>query len=418
MPPSPSPARAPIGRRALRAAIVLLALLAVVLLAVRFSHRGASVSQDVPPRAVSGPVRQDTPARVDYKRLQERIALLMQDPDTVGLAVGTVERGKVRFLGGFGETRVGSGDKVTPDTIFRWASVSKGVAATLVAKLAAQKKLSLDQPLASMHTSLTLPGDWSQVTVANLLSHRVGIVHNAWDDRLEDGEDPKLIRSQFGTLPVYCKPGTCYAYQNIAYDAASEIVQRVTGMPYAQAVQQMLFTPLGMKSASIGRAGLETAPSWARPHHPGKREIRNNDIYYGIPAAGGVNSSIKDLTRWMMAQMGEAPNTLPPAVLEALHRPRVPTPPHGPRGEMDRALKDAQYGLGWRSFDYVGHRLVGHRGSVDGYGSLILFDPKDQSGIVMLWNDTRQTPARLQLEFFDMLYGLPPIDWLNLKKRR
>ena len=116
--------------------------------------------------------------------------------------------------------------------------------------------------------------------------------------------------------------------------------------------------------------------------------------------------------------MGEAPNTLPPAVLEALHRPRVPTPPHGPRGEMDRALKDAQYGLGWRSFDYVGHRLVGHRGSVDGYGSLILFDPKDQSGIVMLWNDTRQTPARLQLEFFDMLYGLPPIDWLNLKKRR
>jgi beta-lactamase class C len=81
---------------------------------------------------------------------------------------------------------------------------------------------------------------------------------------------------------------------------------------------------------------------------------------------------------------------------------------------MDRALTNASYGLGWRSFTYSGHHLVGHRGSVDGYGSLILFDPADQSGIVMLWNSSRSTPARLQLEFFDMLYGLPETDWLAL----
>jgi beta-lactamase class C len=81
---------------------------------------------------------------------------------------------------------------------------------------------------------------------------------------------------------------------------------------------------------------------------------------------------------------------------------------------MDRALADASYGLGWRSFDYAGHHLVGHRGAVDGYGSLVLFDPAEKSGIVMLWNSARSTPARLQLEFFDLLYGLPPTDWLAL----
>ncbi|WP_181814816.1 serine hydrolase domain-containing protein [Sphingomonas aracearum] len=413
-----SPPRRQTSRRVLWAAIAVLLLLIALAIGLRLAHRGSSVTQMVPPKPVGGPVVQDTPARVDYKRLQERIALLMQDRDTVGLAVGAVERGKVRFLGGFGETEAGSGDRVTPDTVFRWASLSKGVAATLVARLAEQKRLSLEAPLRSMGTSLTLPGDWSRVTVANLLSHRVGVVRNAWDDRLEAGEDPALIRSQLGTLPLYCKPGTCYAYQNIAYDASSEIVRRVTGGSYADAAHRLLFGPLGMSSATIGRQGLETAPSWARPHHPGKHEIHNNDIYYNIPAAGGVNSSIKDLTRWMLAQMGGAPTVLSPAVLEELHRPRVSTPPHGARGAMDRALTNAHYGLGWRSFDYAGHHLVGHRGSVDGYGSLILFDPQDRSGIVMLWNDTRQTPSRLQLEFFDMLYGLPPIDWLDLKPRK
>jgi beta-lactamase class C len=97
-----------------------------------------------------------------------------------------------------------------------------------------------------------------------------------------------------------------------------------------------------------------------------------------------------------------------------MHRPRVSTPPHGRRSAMDRALTNAAYGLGWRSFSYAGHTLVGHRGSVDGYGALILFDPSDRSGIVMLWNSNAYKAARLQLEFFDMLYGLPPTDWLEL----
>ncbi len=68
------------------------------------------------------------PSTVDYRRLEQRIGKLMQDPDMVGLAVGTVERGHVRFLRGFGETLAGSGRPVTPDTVFRWASLSKGVA--------------------------------------------------------------------------------------------------------------------------------------------------------------------------------------------------------------------------------------------------------------------------------------------------
>lgn len=354
------------------------------------------------------------PARVDYARLDQRIGLVMQEPNSVGLAVAAIERGRLRFIRGYGETLAGSGQRVTPDTVFRWASLSKAVAAALVTRLADQKRLSLDAPLSTMNTTLTLPGGTDKATVADLLSHRLGLVRNAWDDQLEAGADPKAIRGRLGTLPPFCPPGTCYAYQNVAYDAASEIVERATGKDYATAARTRLFEPLGMKNASVGRAGLESAKRWARPHRLGRHAVSVNDDYYKIPAAGGVNSSVRDLARWMLAQMGAAPSVLPAATLATMHEPRVATPPHGRRGAMDRALTDASYGLGWRTYRYAGHDLVGHRGSVDGYGSLILFDPADRSGIAMLWNSNRAVPARLQLEFFDMLYHLPPTDWLEL----
>lgn len=365
--------------------------------------------------AVPRPTAPTARSRVDYGYLDQRARLLMTDRDMVGLAVGVVEGGRLRFIRGYGETRAGSGDPVKPDTVFRWASVSKGVAASLVVKLAEEGKLSLDAPISTMGTTLALPGDASRVTVADVLSHRLGLSHNAWDHRLEGGADPRTLRTAFATLPLTCPPATCYAYQNVGYDTASEIVERATGQSYDDVARERLFAPLGMANASVGRAGLEQAASWARPHRNGKREVAVEDAYYRIPAAGGVNSSIFDLVRWMQAQMGAAPDTLSPHVLSLLHTPRVATPPHSPRGAMDRALKDARYGLGWRIFNYAGHTLVGHRGSVDGYGSLILFDPALESGIVMLWNSNQYHAARLQLEFFDMLYGLPRTDWLDLK---
>lgn len=404
------------GRRKALIALSVLTLGAGVFAASHFAAR-PTTSGEPPEATANGEVhRPETPARVDYRRLEARIARLMQEPDMVGLAVGTIERGQVRFVKGFGETVAHTGSSVTPDTVFRWASVSKGVAAALVTKLAEEGKLSLDTPVASINTTLTLPGDASRVTIANILSHRVGLVRNAWDERLEAGEDPKVLRAALGTLPPFCPPGTCYAYQNIAFDSVTEIVEGATGEDYATLAGTRLFEPLGMRNASVGRAGLQGAASWAHPHRKGKVLVTVNDNYYRVPAAGGVNSSIRDLLRWAQAQMGDAPGVLSAAALETMHRSRVATPPHGRRGPMDRALTHAAYGLGWRTFVYAGHPLVGHRGSVDGYGSLVLFDPADKSGIVMLWNSNTGKPARLQLEFFDLLYGLPFTDWFEFEQ--
>ena len=355
---------------------------------------------------------------VDYALLDARLKKLMERPTMVGLAVGVVENGRITFLKGYGETLAGSGEPVTPQTVFRWASVSKGVAATMVAKLAEDGKVDLGAPVARYSETLKLPGGAEQrATVSDLLSHRLGLYRNAYDNKLEEGGDPNLLRTQLAELNLICQPGTCWSYENVAYDAASEIVRRETGKPYQQTLRQRLFMPLGMTSATVTRDGIMNAKSWARPHNAGRREVELTDDYYRVPAAAGVNSDIKDFSLWMLAQMGEMPGVVSPNVINADHQPLVKTP--GERGRLRKfreRLNTAWYGYGWRSYDYAGHRIVGHRGGVNGYRSLILFDPQKKSGVVALWNSNTSQPGGLEFEVMDMIYHLPFRDWLEIDR--
>lgn len=361
---------------------------------------------------VTDPIAFNGPQRIDYTRIDARLNQLMQSKDMVGLGVAIIENGQIRFVKGYGVTAAGTTDPVTTGTVFRWASLSKGVAATVVTGLAQEGRLSLDAPVSQFQTSLRLPGgNEARVTVADLLSHRTGIVRNAYDDKLEGGQDPVAIRGMLASLSPYCAPGSCYTYQNVAFDTTSEIVRRVTGKPYGEIARERVFGPLGMSSASTDRMALQSAVSWARPH-VGQRMIEVNDNYYHVPAAGGVNSSIFDLAKWMRAQMGGAPSVLSAKLLDQLHAPLVATPHRG--GAVDAALKNARYALGWRDYNYAGHELVGHRGAVNGYRSLILFDPVRKAGIAMLWNSQSNKPVGMQLEVMDMLFQQPFTDWTNL----
>ena len=387
------------------------------------SEKSAAATQADAKSKISAHLATVEPAsrsRIDYDRLDARLRQMADRPNMVGMAVGIVENGRITFLNGYGETIEGSGEKVTPETVFRWASVSKGVAATMVAKLEEGGKLSFDQPVATVAPSLHLPGrNELTATVGDVLSHRLGLYRNAFDNKLEEGQDVTFLRGTLATLNSICRPGTCWSYQNIAFDAASEMVGRVSGQRYQEAVERELFAPLGMTSASVTIRGLVHSRSWARPHSVGRRPLAVKDVYYKVPAAGGVNSNIKDLAVWMLAQMGEMPRVLSPQLLDKIHQPRVKTP--GERARLRQFLErlgEAQYGYGWRSYDYAGHHVIGHRGGVDGYRSLILFDPQLKSGVVALWNSNTSQPGGLEFEVMDMLYGLEFRDWMELNKGR
>jgi beta-lactamase class C len=356
---------------------------------------------------------------VDYRALDARLRQLMTKPAMVGLAVGVVENGRITFLQGYGETEAGSGDPVTPDTVFRWASTSKGVAATMVAKLAEQGKINLSAPVAQYAPDLKLPaGNENRATVGDLLSHRLGLYRNAYDNKLEEGQDPSFLRASLAQLSSTCPPGTCWSYQNIAYDASSEMVSRTTGMSYEAAVKRYLFNPIGMSSGSVSLAGLQSNKSWAKPHSAGRRPEPIVDTYYKVPAAAGINSNIKDMALWMEAQMGEMPDVLDAKLLNTIHAPYVVTPTE--RGRLRKFLErlgTAWYGYGWRSYEYAGHRIIGHRGGIKGYRSFILFDPVKKSGVVALWNSDTWQPGGLEFEVMDQLYHLPFRDWLELNSR-
>ena len=355
---------------------------------------------------------------IDIQELDKRASQLMHQLEMVGMSVAVVENGKMTWAKGYGETLRDSNMLVTADTVFRWASVSKGVAAATVLSLEEDGHFTLAEPATVHAASLELPASETQISIEDLLSHRVGIVRNAYDNRIEGGKGAKTVRRALKDLKYLCEPGTCHTYQNAAYDASAEIVESVTGVPYKSAVQERIFGPLGMTTASTTLEGLKRSKSWARPHgRHGSRINRVKETYYRVPAAAGVNSSVKDLAKWMTAQM-PAEEKLSESILSQMQTPQVSTPRE--QRFMRRkygAMENAHYGLGWRTYDYAGHKVVGHRGGVQGYRALVLFDPEKRSGIAMMWNSPHSRPIGLQLEFMDQLYGLPKRDWLRLNKR-
>lgn len=367
-------------------------------------------------------------AETQMLRLDTNLQKAMETGDFVGLAVTVVRGGEVAFLRTYGETEIGSGEAVNPDTLFRLASLSKGFASSLVGLAVSEGRLSLDEPVTGFAPELALPGGAEKLlTLADILSHRTSLPPNAFDNLLEAGTAPGAILPQYRKVKSICPVSDCYAYQNILYDLSSRALARAYSEAYADLVGEKLFQPLGMKTASYGLDGLVAGGNWARPHN--RKRQTDPDLppnpwtridvklpYYTTPAAGGVNASINDMAQWLKAQLGNVPDVLPPEVLDLIHAPQVATPSETRR--MRDALPDlsaSQYALGWRVYDYAGQTVVAHSGSVDGYAAQIMLLPDRNTGIVVLANARSKRMWSIGPMFLDMTLGLPARDWLALE---
>ncbi|MBJ7501563.1 MAG: beta-lactamase family protein, partial [Sphingopyxis sp.] len=239
-----------------------------------------------------------------------------------------------------------------------------------------------------------------------------GLTKNAYDEKLEEGQSPELLRARLALAPLQCEPGTCHTYQNVAFDAASEILAQAANEPFANAVEDRFFRPLGMVSAGYGMERLTGAKDWAKPHR-GAQVRPVKEAYWRVPAAAGVESDIVDFAKWMQAMMGKRPDVLPGAVLELAHRPRVGTGRlYG--GSLRQANSDASYALGWRNFTYEDYRLAGHSGAVSGYRATMIFEPATRTGVVAMWNSDWGFPFRIPFAAIDSYHGRADARWLDL----
>ena len=366
-------------------------------------------------------------AEVQILRLDATLAKAMDTGDFVGLSVAVVHDGDVRFLRTYGETEAGSGRPVDPDTVFRIASLSKGFASSLVGLAVSEDKLSLSAPVSGFAPELALPrGGEKSLTLADILSHRTGLPPNAYDNLLEAGILPEAILPEYRKVKPTCPVSDCYGYQNIPYDLSGRALASAYDAPFPALVEDRLFKPLGMKTASYGLGGLTRTDNWARPHTRKRQadlslpanpwtKIEVKLPYYETPAAGGVNASIRDMAQWLNAQLGNVPEVLPPEVLDLIHAPQVSTPTETRRmREAMPDLRSSHYAYGWRVYDYAGQTVVAHGGTVDGYGAQIMFVPDLDLGIVVLSNSRSKRLWKIAPMFLDLTLGLPPSDWMDL----
>ncbi|MEO7051149.1 MAG: serine hydrolase domain-containing protein [Rhodanobacter sp.] len=382
----------------------------------------APATPETPSSAASAtsvlPVTRIQKTFADYQRW---LSLIEKRDAVAGLATAVVINDKVVFEGTIGYADAASREAVTPTTVFRLASLSKAFATALTGLLVDDGKLSWDTRLIDVLPYFKLKDVHAadQATVSDILGQKLGLPRNTYDNMLE-GDVPyqELVR-KLDEVDMTCGVGECYGYQNVAFSMIGDVVLARTGDFFYHQVDKRLFYPLGMTTASYGRAGLESSKSWARPHHASRRgwvPFEPNETYYRVAPAAGVNASLRDMEKWLIAQMGGRPDVLPTALLDTLHAPAIATPSELRATPWRRArLTDAHYALGWRVYTYAGETLIYHAGAVAGYRTMIGFFPKYQIGVVTLWNSSGPTPSGLMPMMFDDLLGLPHVDWAQIE---
>ncbi len=330
-----------------------------------------------------------------------------------GAAYAIVKDGRVIAKRTYGVRAKKDPQPVTTRTVFRVASVSKTFAADLAALLMAEGKFTLDTPVTQYVPELRFreAGFEKKLSVRHLLSHSAGFMPNSYDTMVEDGWPMDKILPRFKQLRPICRPGNCYGYQNVLFSLIQPVIEESTGSGYEMLLAERLFKPLDMHWASAGYQAFMNADDRAAPHvltRSGLRQVRVSPDYYLMAPAAGVNASIEDMAKWLIAQMGYAPQVLPEQVLDAVTVKQIRTKRELYKRPWRPVLSNAHYGLGWRLYDADQGEIIMHGGAVAGFRSVIAFSKELNMGLVMLMNaDTRLT-EELAAGFWQAVFSSLP----------
>jgi CubicO group peptidase (beta-lactamase class C family) len=351
----------------------------------------------------------------------DRLDALIEDGMTKtgvpGTAVAVVHNDTVVYERGFGVRELGRPEPITPDTVFQIASLSKSLSSTLVAALVGDGTTTWDARIGSIETDFALSDPWvsEQVTIRDMLCHRSGLP--------AFGGDPLVVsfhydRDECVRRLRYYPPATSFrstwAYSNLGFSAGAFAAARSAGKSWEDLAEARLFAPLGMTSTSYRFADFGSRENRAAPHFrtqdgvwkPG--DLTNDDA--AMPA-GGVSSSLRDLTHWLRLQLAggmfDGRQVVASDPLRETHRPQIVAPPGS----------TWLYGLGWFAFfDDRGRLVVFHGGDFPGaYTTQATLLPAARLGIVVLCNGgpsaLREAIPKAFLEM--VTNGEPSQDWVS-----
>jgi len=331
----------------------------------------------------------------------------VQVENILGAAFAVVSREGILRIGTSGYTDTRRTRAINPDTAFRVASVSKTFAAELTALMVQDGRLSWDDPVIRYVPGFHIKGDTSRILIRHLLGQSTGLVPHAYDNLIEAGASPEVITGKLANLSYICPPGTCFSYQNSVFSLIEPVVESIAATSYANLIDQRIFKPLNMTTASVGFEAFMANGNRAEPHVLRNGRWQTIPVlpnYYRVAPAAGVNASIRDMGKWLMAQLGANPVVIAPEMVNLVTAPRVRTPRDLYRKEWRRMLTDAHYGLGWRIYQIGKEQINYHSGWVSGYRADIAWSPSHNIGIAVLMNVESTTISTLTTRFWDLAF--------------
>jgi len=337
---------------------------------------------------------------LDEARLAAVIAEVLHRHPAGGLAAGVVGREGLEFFEGFGVADTALGTPITQHTVFRIGSISKTFTAIAVMQLRDRGLLELDDPVGEHLRSYRLApaqSSFQPATIRHLLTHTGGIgeVRGLADlfrptiglALPRDRPAPSLADYYRGGLRVEVEPGTKWAYANHGFATLGQLVEDVSGEPFAYYMREHIFGPLGMDSTDFTRTAPiqdHLATGYAL-RKQGLKAVKDRDI--AIAPAGSMFSTTADMARYAAALLGGDGGPEPflrPGMLAEMFSPQYQPDPRLPG-----------IGLSFLRGDVGGHRTIGHDGGCPGFISTMVVAPDDGLAVLAFTNAGSVTPARV-----------------------
>lgn len=339
-----------------------------------------------------------------------------------GVAVAIVEGDRTIYASGFGSKKAGSTDPVDEKTVFQVGSVSKSFTAALVSMLVDDGKINWKDKVKVHLPDFCLhnPAATREFTVEDLLSQRSGLPAHAGRLLPHLGFSRNYIVKSLRFVKPTGIFRNEYAYQNNLFLVAAALVEKYSGKCWEKSLQDLILDPLRMNHTT------STLPEWrnsgtaAHGHYyngPGPRSqvapIRmdwpHHDWVYTMAPAGGINSNVHDMARWLKLQMNdgvyEDRRLFSRDSARFMHAAKI-SAGQGVWGE------DRYYCLGWVKSEYMPFPIIWHNGGTSGMKSMIAMVPEAGIGIVVLCNICETLlPEALCRVFIDLWFNNPPRDW-------
>jgi beta-lactamase class C len=327
---------------------------------------------------------------------------------TVGAAVAVVYKDEIAFLKCFGVKKAGEDDPIDENTVFRLASVSKTITGVLAGILDNKKIISLDDKVVDYIPGFRLKSLYNtkNLTIRNLLSHTTGLTPHAYDNMVEEKVPLCRIMEVLNHANVSSAPGTLYSYQNVMFGMFDTLVNARTTKKYADLVKEEIFIPFGMKDASTDFISFKNNLNKAFPHTGAQgnyRCVRLNDRYYTTAPAAGVNASISDMARFILALLDKDASTTDHAC-QMIFSPQIESNLYGGYFREWDKTESIHYGIGWRLVGYKGRNISYHGGYVQGYKAEIAVCRDEDIGIVYLTNSPNSVASKSIPMFLNLFF--------------